>query len=130
MHLVHYNSKYGNLARSIQHKDGLVVLSVLFKLTPHDNKHLQPIMNASDKLRMPGTSSNEDMASLDLRLERLLPRDTHSYFTYFGSLTTPPCNQVVTWVIFAEALGVSEHQMRQFRSPITCYCLYCRLFHP
>lgn len=117
MHLVHYNSKYGDFRSSVHHQDGLVVLSVLFKISPFDNKHLQPIMDASRKLTMPGSKTNEDdfVEKLDLRLERLIPANTQSYFTYFGSLTTPPCSEVVTWVIFADILGVSEEQMRQFR---------------
>ena len=117
MHLVHYNSKYGDFGSSVQHPDGLVVLSVLFKIAPYDNKHIQPIMDASRKLTMPGSKTDEDdfIESLDLRLERLIPANTESYFTYFGSLTTPPCSEVVTWIIFADILGVSEEQMNQFR---------------
>ncbi len=74
-------------------------------------------MDASRKLTMPGSKTNEDdfVERLDLRLERLIPANTQSYFTYFGSLTTPPCSEVVTWIIFADILGVSEEQMRQFR---------------
>ena len=117
MHLVHYNSKYGDFGSSVQHPDGLVVLSVLFKIAPYDNKHIQPIMDASRTLTMPGSKTDEDdfIESLDLRLERLIPANTESYFTYFGSLTTPPCSEVVTWIIFADILGVSEEQMNQFR---------------
>ena len=117
MHLVHYNSKYGDFGSSVQHPDGLVVLSVLFKIAPYDNKHIQPIMDASRTLTMPGSKTDEDdfVESLDLRLERLIPANTETYFTYFGSLTTPPCSEVVTWIIFADILGVSEEQMNQFR---------------
>jgi len=39
-----------------------------------------------------------------------------TYFTYKGSLTTPACNEVVTWVVFARALPVAQVQINSFAS--------------
>ncbi|XP_032891779.1 carbonic anhydrase 7 isoform X2 [Amblyraja radiata] len=44
----------------------------------------------------------------------LLP-DCRDYWTYAGSLTTPPLHESVTWIVFREPINVSEKQMDKFR---------------
>ncbi len=43
----------------------------------------------------------------------LLPAD-RGYWTYMGSLTTPPCTEGVRWFIFEQELSVSRDQLRAF----------------
>lgn len=38
-----------------------------------------------------------------------------SYWTYGGSLTTPPCYESVTWIVFEQPIQVSEAQLQAFR---------------
>ena len=45
----------------------------------------------------------------------LLPAD-HASFRYEGSLTTPPCSQIVTWNVYAEPVEVSQEQIDLFAS--------------
>lgn len=33
-----------------------------------------------------------------------------AYYTYLGSLTTPPCNECVIWIVFVEPIEVSHEQ--------------------
>ena len=40
-----------------------------------------------------------------------IPEDS-GYYTYQGSLTTPPCSECVIWVVFKEPIEVSEEQVR------------------
>ena len=37
--------------------------------------------------------------------------DPDLFFTYSGSLTTPPCSEVVTWTIFAEPILINYQQV-------------------
>jgi Carbonic anhydrase len=37
--------------------------------------------------------------------------ETFAYWTYLGSLTTPPCAESVTWIVFKEPIEVSEDQV-------------------
>jgi len=43
----------------------------------------------------------------------LLPAD-RGYWTYMGSLTTPPCTEGVRWFVFEEELSLSRDQLRTF----------------
>ena len=45
--------------------------------------------------------------------DTLLP-DDRTYFRYAGSLTTPPCSEVVNWVVMAHPITVSRRQIDAF----------------
>ncbi len=49
----------------------------------------------------------------ELNLSSLLPSNL-DYYYYSGSLTTPPCSEIVTWYVFKEPLEASEEQIEQF----------------
>ncbi|MFN0184880.1 MAG: carbonic anhydrase [Aquabacterium sp.] len=48
-----------------------------------------------------------------LDLEQLLPQDRR-YYTYMGSLTTPPCSEGVLWMVMAQPVSVSPDQIAVF----------------
>jgi carbonic anhydrase len=43
----------------------------------------------------------------------LLPAD-RGYWTYMGSLTTPPCTEGLRWFVFEQPITLSREQLRQF----------------
>jgi len=45
----------------------------------------------------------------------LLPADL-AYYTYAGSLTTPPCSEGVTWIVLKQPVEVSRAQIERFRA--------------
>jgi len=45
----------------------------------------------------------------------LLPAD-RGYWTYMGSLSTPPCTEGVRWFVFEQELGLSRDQLRAFEA--------------
>jgi carbonic anhydrase len=47
----------------------------------------------------------------------LLPND-HSYFSYLGSLTEPPCSEGVEWFVFAKPLEVDRSYVQRFLSAV------------
>lgn len=40
--------------------------------------------------------------------------NTKVFFSYSGSLTTPPCSEAVRWLVFRDALPVSQNQINKF----------------
>jgi len=48
-----------------------------------------------------------------LDLAKFLPRDL-SYYTYMGSLTTPPCTEGVTWFVLKSPVDISAEQAAIF----------------
>ncbi|KAB1979815.1 carbonic anhydrase family protein, partial [Haemophilus parainfluenzae] len=37
-----------------------------------------------------------------------------AYYSYSGSLTTPPCSEGVTWIVLAEPIHISPSQVEAF----------------
>merc|ERR1719211_985395 len=56
--------------------------------------------------------------SPSIALSSLLPEDTSAFYRYSGSLTTPQCNEVVTWTLLHHPVGVSESQLAGLRALI------------
>ncbi len=62
---------------------------------------------------LPLEKGDEVSAKLPLDLGALLPAE-RSYFTYMGSLTTPPCSEGVLWMVMKNPVQVSAEQIGIF----------------
>lgn len=113
MHIVHKNKAYSNLSVALNHEDGLVVLGIFFQLQEEDNRSLYPILNNLKKVQWLNKAT---ILGIPITLASLLPRNTDVFYVYKGSLTTPPCNEVVKWIIFPTPVPISFGQLNQFRS--------------
>jgi carbonic anhydrase len=51
--------------------------------------------------------------NVSIDLNKLLP-EQRDYFTYMGSLTTPPCTEDVLWMVFKQPIPVSQEQISIF----------------
>uniref|UniRef100_A0A3P9MZ39 carbonic anhydrase n=1 Tax=Poecilia reticulata TaxID=8081 RepID=A0A3P9MZ39_POERE len=87
LHLVHWNTKYASFGEAASQPDGLAVVGVFLKVN----------------------------ITADFNPETLLP-GCLDYWTYEGSLTTPPLLESVTWIVCKEPISVSSVQMAKFRS--------------
>jgi carbonic anhydrase len=54
-----------------------------------------------------------DVPSVSVNLQEFLPRDL-GYFTFTGSLTTPPCSEGVTWYVLQNHPTLSKEQIAMF----------------
>lgn len=103
MHLVNKN-KNG--------KGDLAVAGFLFEISPEDNPHLMDVTDHLRDIREP--DSEIDITHFSIR-DLVLTASKGNYFTYEGSLTTPPCSEIVHWIIFETTLPISSSQLQQFR---------------
>lgn len=62
---------------------------------------------------LPLEKGEEQAAQSALDPQQLLPAD-RGYYTYMGSMTTPPCSEGVLWMVMKTPLPVSEQQIGIF----------------
>ncbi|WP_019039092.1 carbonic anhydrase [Psychroflexus tropicus] len=105
IHLVHQNSDTEFLVLSVMVKEGQN--SKPFELL----ESYLPIQKGETKLIQ---------APFDM--SQNLP-DQKGYFTYQGSLTTPPCSEDVTWIVFKKPIEIALEQVELLRylMPINNY---------
>lgn len=60
------------------------------------------------------TANTSTTLNNQLNLYKLLPSDKTSFYTYPGSLTTPPCSESVTWVVMKDQVAISIRQLNRF----------------
>nr|XP_055058039.1 carbonic anhydrase [Misgurnus anguillicaudatus] len=110
LHLVHWNTKYPNFAEAASQPDGLAVVGVFLKIGSA-NPSLQKVLDALDDIQAKGNQTTFD----NFDPKTLLPASL-DYWTYDGSLTTPPLLESVTWIVLKDPISVSPVQMAKFRS--------------
>jgi len=87
-----------------------VILSVMLKIGPA-NRVIQGIWQ-----NIPvQTFAEKTLASVMFSPKDVMP-DTLDYYKYTGSLTTPPCNEGVTWFVMKDPITLSEDQLRAFQT--------------
>jgi carbonic anhydrase len=62
---------------------------------------------------LPATAGTSEKIAEMVSPGGLLPAD-RGYWTYVGSLTTPPCTEGVRWFVLEQELGLSRDQLRTF----------------
>ena len=62
---------------------------------------------------LPKVKEKEVEVAQTINAVALLP-ENKGYYTFAGSLTTPPCNEEVTWYVFKTPVQVSADQIARF----------------
>ncbi|XP_042584063.1 carbonic anhydrase 7-like isoform X1 [Cyprinus carpio] len=115
LHLVHWNAiKYKSFGEAAAAPDGLAVLGIFLEVSfsiGDEHRALHQITDALYMVKFKGSVT--DFKGFNPKC--LLPNSLE-YWTYPGSLTTPPLYESVTWIVLKEPIYVSEKQMGKFRT--------------
>lgn len=87
-----------------------LVIGMLFEVGKKSNAFIQQLIDAGLPEKNGDTTVTEDEINLADALT-----STKSYYTYPGSLTTPPCSENVTWVVLKKHAKFTEEQFQAFR---------------
>ncbi|BES91867.1 anhydrase [Nesidiocoris tenuis] len=108
-HFVFYNTESEN---PVEDKHGIVVIALFYTRSKISNSQLEPVLN-SGALGEPGETIKKEGG---LSLYSFLPHigGKGKFWSYKGSLTTPPCSENVLWIIFPTPRPVSSIQLKRF----------------
>lgn len=96
-HLVHQNDK-----------GALLVIGILSE----EGKNSPPFTTLESYL--PLEKGMEKAMDISFDINSILPKDK-AYYSYTGSLTTPPCSESVQWFVFKKPTTISEIQVKELQ---------------
>ncbi|XP_051024826.1 carbonic anhydrase 5A, mitochondrial [Acomys russatus] len=123
LHLVHWNStKYGNYKEATVGENGLAVIAVFLKLGVQ-HEALQRLVDVLPEVKHKDTQ----VAMGPFDPSCLLPA-CRDYWTYPGSLTTPPLAESVTWIIKKTPIEVAPSQVSTVAESHVCLRMHLSVF--
>jgi len=133
VHFVHYSCEHASLGTTLsglgdedavetaraneEDVHQLAVVGIFFDVTNETNPAFETIFEDHlDNIQYPDKRGySEIVHGLDLR--ELIPEyiESAGYYAYEGSLTTPPCTNIVRWHVMNARGYIGEDQVEQFR---------------
>lgn len=116
LHLVHWNSsKYHSPMEAVSKSDGLAVLGIFLELSDEPHEEFAKITDLMKDIRY---RNERAKITQPVDVTKFLPKSKQDreYWTYDGSLTTPPLMESVTWILFHRTMKISHDQLDTMRS--------------
>ncbi|KFO27433.1 Carbonic anhydrase 6 [Fukomys damarensis] len=107
IHVVHYNAKYESYEVAKDAPGGLAVLAAFVEAENAENTYYSSFISNLASIKHAGQST----VLHGLSVLNMLPQDLFHYYSYEGSLTTPPCTQNVRWFVLADSVKISNVQV-------------------
>jgi carbonic anhydrase len=90
-------------------KDGKLAVVAVHIVQGNDNPLIHEVWNDFPKVK----EKEEQLNNIRIDVSQLLPAD-RGYYTFTGSLTTPPCTEDVTWFVLKHPVTVTRAEITQF----------------
>lgn len=114
LHLVFYNGLYSSFAEASREVDGLAVVGMFYEMYDRIDEQLNTWTRFLKEVITPESSFTIQFIDT-FPLYEIIGDFEWPYFSYEGSLTTPPCLETVTWIVSAKPLLITPKEMQEFR---------------
>ncbi|XP_017848723.1 putative carbonic anhydrase 3 isoform X1 [Drosophila busckii] len=115
LHILHQNAAYENQKAALKSPDGFVVLGIQLRSTSSLKINGHALNKVCSKVSSIIEAGKATALKGDFRLRDILAGiDRREFFTYDGSLTTPPCTESVKWFVFQTPIDMSAKHLQNF----------------
>lgn len=102
-HMVFFNPKYGSFANAQYKSDGLSIIGRFYEYTRNSNEHIEFMPYLSF---IKNAHSEFVIEEPEFSLNDIFGPSNFNYYSYAGSLTTPPCFESVQWIVIDSPMTI------------------------
>lgn len=104
--------RYADMEVHLVHKSADGELAVIGVMLSSGATH--PVMDAIWDYFPYEVNAPKTIIGATINAANLLPANLGSYYHYMGSLTTPPCSEIVNWIVMQDPISVTAKQVSTF----------------
>ncbi|CRL05829.1 CLUMA_CG018856, isoform A [Clunio marinus] len=112
LHVVTYNSRYASVSDAKDRIKGLAVLGFFYEL---DETATSDLLITNWLANIIENDSSYTEAVNTFTINNLIKEAQFDYLSYQGSLTTPTCDETVTWMVSTKPLKIKSADLAEFR---------------
>jgi len=117
VHLLHYDAKFESVTDALEEPGAIIVQAFFLQYRRKDNPDFDWLWDNLYKIN--GTDTEVvigDQPLFDAKGRSVFQPKSNNFYVYEGSLTTPPCNEVVVFHVYTTPTPISERQLNVLRS--------------